>query len=1020
MLRAPSRLKGTCRLNTLRTPFEAPGPRWFTIAGHLAFLDALALELRRALEPAGPLALADALVLVPTRRAVRDLSQAFLRTADGPAALLPQIRTLGDLEEGEPPFEPGPLALDLPPAITPLRRRFELAELVVRHEARLGRSLDASGAMAMADALAGFLDGLYLEDRFDPGAVDSLVTDELAAHWRRSADLLAVATRSWPVRLAELGLIDASDRRVRLLRALAAQWETHPPARALIAAGSTGSAPATAELLRVIATAPLGCVVLPGLDLRLDDPAWDCLDDQHPQRTMKRLLQQAGVARQQVRPWPCAPNDAHARGEARTRVIAEALRPADVTHDWLMRIDALKAESDGKHDPIALGLEGLSIIEPLNEVEAAACAALLLRETLETPERTAALITPDMMLARRVAAQLSRWGLEADSSAGTALAALPAGVLAGLVCALAADPRDPVLWLAILKHPLVRLGREPEQLSKARRELERYGLRGPRPAHAAALQTRLGNHEQAWRLAEDLAEIADTLANLFEAADSSAPAAMVALATALERLGAGAAGSLGGLWAGSDGEALAALVASVIEEGESLPPVTALGFCELIAQLLTETTVRTGSAAHPRIRILGALEARMVRADRVILAGLEEGVWPRAAAIDPFLSRSMREALGLPSPERRIGLSAHDFAQAAAADEVVMITCQRRGSQPAVPSRWLWRLKTLARGAGVGIEHGAHALAWARALDAPLDSPPANLAAARRPAPTPPVELRPRELPVSQIETWVRDPYAIYARKILRLRPLDPPDAPVDARLRGTALHKAFERFAAVELALPESDAAVFETLLLEELDAAGMTGAALTRERLLARRLGVWAAAFERRRRQGARVLVETTGKLTFVVGGRDFTLTARPDRLETRENRAHVLDFKSGQPPTAAQMKVGLSPQLTLTAAIIAGGGFEDLGSPSIGELVYVQVTGRAPAGDEQVRAGADEAGAMAQAALDGLKRRVAAFDREDTPYLSRQAMQFIGSRSDYDHLARVYEWAVAAEDSGDGAPT
>ena len=428
--------------------------------------------------------------------------------------------------------------------------------------------------------------------------------------------------------------------------------------------------------------------------------------------------------------------------------------------------------------------------------------------------------------------------------------------------------------------------------------------------------------------------------------------------------------------------------------------------------------LRAGGASHPRLQILGVLEARLLRADRLILAGLEEGVWPQAAPIDPFLSRPMRERLGLPPPERRIGLSAHDFAQAACAGEVTLLHAERTGGAPAVQSRWLWRLQTLAAGAGLTLPGRPDVVAWARALDAPLADPPPSLRSAPRPAPTPPPSARPRRLAVTAVERWVRDPYGLYAREILKLRPLDRPDEPVEARARGVAFHAAFERFAREHPdVLPLEAEDLFAELLLEELRRAGMPRSRMTREEALAANVAPWVIDFERRRRPGARLIVERQGELTFPAPGGPFTLTAKADRIEARGAMGDILDFKTGQAPSSKQVESGLSPQLTLTAAILAAGGFPDLGCMTPGDLLYVRVSGGRVPGSEESRGGRDP-GALAAEALAGLKRRVASFDHPDTPYRSWTRPQFIGRfGGDYDHLARLWEWYVMGDEENGG---
>jgi ATP-dependent helicase/nuclease subunit B len=1023
---------------------ETGGPRWFNIPAQRPFLADLARGLLQGLAPRGPGALAEAVVLLPTRRAARDLAQAFLAASGGAAMLLPQVRALGDLDEGEPPFEAGDLVLDLPPAISPAHRRLELAGLVAAHGELLERRLDARSALELADALAAFLDAWQIEERDDPDAVDALVEGDLARHWLISAAFLKIATRAWPRRLDELGMMDVAARRVVLTRRLAERWRNRPPDHVMVAAGSTGSAPATADLLAAIAAAPLGAVVLPGLDADLAQSAWREVGEAHPQGTMKRLLERAGLDRGAVRTWP-ASAVVDAAGRWRRRLINEALRPPDATADWLAQIAALRAEAGQRapaaaaSDPIAQGLAGLTVITARTEEEAASAVALLLRETLETPGATAALVTPDDDLSRRVRARLTRWNIEADSSSGRPLSGAPAAVLAALLAHATAEPDegpDPVRLLAILKHPLARLGLAPSDLETARRALERHGLRGPRPdgwaALTARLQTaldrsrteaeppapRIGGLQAAIALAERARGVLAGVAGPW-ADDVAAPAAAaLALTRGLEALASGPAGGLGELWAGQAGEALGVVLAGLMEDGDVLPPVTRAGFADLLDGLLSRERVRPGGASHPRLRSLGVLEARMLRPDRLILAGLEEGVWPQAPPIDPFLSRPMRERLGLPPPERRIGLSAHDFAQAACAPEVVLVSCERRGGSPAVASRWLWRLRALAAGAGLELPGRPEVLEWARALDAPLADPPPSLRTALRPAPTPPVAARPRRLSVTAVERWVRDPYALYAREILRLRPLDRPDEPVEARARGIAIHAAFERFSHEHPGeLPPDPEAVFAALLREELRAAGMPAARMAREQALAANVAPWVIDFERRRRPGARLLTEAEGRMTFAAPAGEFTLTAKADRIEARGAVGDILDFKTGQAPSRRQVRSGVSPQLTLTGAILADGGFAEIGALTPGELLYVRVSGGRVPGTEEPRSDGDAAG-LAARTLEGLKRRVARFDHPATPYLSWAMPQFIGRYGgDYDHLARLWEWHVLGDGWSEG---
>ncbi len=1011
-------------------PFAGESPRWFAIPAHRPFLDDLAAGVLDWLGDRPPETLSDAVILLPNRRAARAFGAALATQSQGRPVLLPQVRPLGDLEEDEPPFSPGELGLDLPPAIAPLTRRFEMARMIVEDYLPGHPPLRA---LELADALGRFLDSCHIEEVEAPERVATLVPDDLAEHWQASAAFLGLAVEAWPKRLAAMGLVDASWRRTRLLRLLAERWAETPPTGPVIAAGSTGTVMAAADVLKAVANAPQGCVVLPGLDHDLAQAAWKEVDEPHPQGALKRLLERAEIERADVRPWfrPSIAPAEEAKGRARARLLNEALRPADATADWRTEIADLRAraaEAGQSADPVALGLEGLSVVACRAEEEAAQTIALLMRETLETPGKTCALVTPDLALGRRVAARLERWGIVADSSSGATLERMPVGTLVDLAARFMADPLNSQTLLGLLKAEALTL---PEATTTAVRALEKSALRGPAPRRWARIGQRLDKASQPRREGEVVSDhalaalagaaaLTERLRLLAEAAQ--APFAPEAPLDEAARALTALIESLFGVdvWSGPDGEAAAALLAQLIEGGDALGPIGGDAFAELVYALLRETTVRTGGATHPSLRILGAIEARLVRADRMILAGLEETVWPAAAPTDPFLSRPMRKALGLPPPERRVGQTAQDFVQAASNPEAILVHRERLGGQPAVQSRWLWRLRMLTGGAGgennkIRIDTACPALDIARALDAPTR--PARLA--RRPDPRPPVDRRPRKLPVTAIERWARDPYSVYAQYVLGLREMDRPGQSADALLRGQALHKAVERFVADwPDALPDDAETRLFTLLTDALTEHGFEDAAMAREVPLARNAARWLAGFELRRRARGiviRVEEEVTHQIPTPVGS--FTVTAKADRIEVSSTGASILDFKTGTPPTGKEVTSGLAPQLTLTGAILAEAGLAGIGPVESEELTYVRIIGRTVAGATRTVASGAEAAELSRQALERLTRAVHAFENPDRPYLSwtrPQKKASFGGR--YDRLARVWEWSVIGGDEGE----
>lgn len=973
-------------------------PTLFTIPPTAPFADQLAAGLldRHADDP---LDLGGVTVLLPNRRAVRALAHAFLRQTDGQALLLPAMRAIGDVDAEE--VDTGLVgglgdSLDLPPEIPPVARQLLLARQVARWAARAWpHAIEPAQAARLARELGRFLDRMQTEElSFD--ALDALVPGELATHWQKTLAFLKILVTHWPAVLAETGHMDGAARRGALLAAYGAALAENSPGRPVYAAGSTGSIPATAALLAVIARLPAGVVILPGLDRDMDAESWEALGETHPQFAMKRLLDTVGAAREEVTDWPHGAPAAPAK-RTRLRLLAEAMRPPETTDRW----PALARKPAGAQKRAT---EGVSLIACPGRREEAGIIALVMRETLETPGKRAALITPDRRLAAMVAAALGRWGLEVDDSAGRPLGLTPPAVFLRLLAEAAQDGLAPVPLLALLKHPLCAGGTARERVRGLARWLDKDVLRGPRPgAGFAALKAAARATSEWQRHAPNLARIEKALAGLVrligrrrtslaELVDAHLAAAEALAATEIEP---GAAR----LWAGEDGEALAGFVSELTEATRNAEALPGDAYPALFEALIADRVVRPRYGAHPRLAIWGPIEARLQQAEVVIMGGLNEGTWPAEAAADPWLSRPMTRALGLPTPERRIGQAAHDFCQAFGADEVVLTRAEKVDGTPSVPSRWLLRLQALAG----PLPGGRHPwLAWEAKLNAPE-----TVAPRPPPTPRPPVEARPRQLSVTGIEAWMRDPYAVYARYILKLRPLDRLDADPGAAERGTFVHRALEA-ALKDLTGP--GAPDLDSLLAHGRDA---FGPALERPAVAAfwwpRFEAIARWFFERQAdREAAPVGVEIKGKMPVPGITPEFTLTATADRIDRlADGRLEIIDYKTGQPPSAPQIAAGFAPQLPLEGMMAAGGAFDDLSAAEIAALTFWHLTGKygEPASKRAIKNVAEE---IAKAEK-GLARLITAFDKPETPYRSNPRPAFAGY-GDYDHLARVKEWRFA----------
>jgi len=986
-----------------------------------------------------------ALVFLPTRRAVRALGDAFVQHAieDGRGvALLPRMRPLADIDPEEPPFEPGELVGVVAPAMPSAQRRFDMARIVSRYHGRISElPLTPAGALGLADQLLSVMDDAAMDEVTLSGA-DKLedMRARAAEHYQNAAKLFEIVGTHWPQYLSEQNMMEPMARRVALLNALTDHWTESPPDYPVIIAGSTGTLKATARLMRCVARLKDSAIILPGLDPNLRGEVWDKVSDQHPQNSLKRLIATIGVELEQVDNW--SPLVDAENMSARRRVLSEALVPADSADDWPGRIATLRGETPG--DVFEKAFDGLSVIHAQSDEEEALTIALIMRDTLETQDATAALVTPDPALARRVKAKLRRWDVQVDYSQGEPLEETQLGAyLAGLL-RVTLDPENPVDLAFLAKHPLTQFGQEPGKLKRDWERLERKALRGPRKSFAA-LKRRFEaepsgdngavfnseKNREAFKNVSVFTEQAARLASL-DAVDAVTWAQ--ALAQLAEHLTAPPQeGGASQLWRGDAGEKAASIITSVMNHGASLGELSAEEFADLFSSLMRGKVVRPRYGMDPRLQVLGPLEARMLEADLVILGGLNETVWPAAPSIEPFLSYGMRRELGMSLPERRFGLQAHDFAELASNPKVILTRAAKSDSGPAVASRWLWRLSTLAKGA---LDEGAEAalappkpyLEWARALDFVKADDVKPVSA---PRPNPPIEARwpkpkGRELAVTRLTTLVRDPYAHYARTVLGLPVLDTLDAPIGALEMGIAVHDSLEAFAKTHKdSIDDNSQALIADMFAEKLAALGVAPEfiAAQRPRLdnMARKFCDWCAAS--RLSGWEQAGIEVTGTLTVDGTEGEFLFTAKSDRIDQRGANYQVVDYKTGLAPKDKIVKAGFDIQLPLQAAMLEAGGFENIKTETqhgeTEDLVYLSLRGHTQeAGASSIVKEDWTVERFINQAVETIEKLVDYFDDPGAIYHAQPRIQFSNEYGDYDHLSRRAEWAKAGGESEAGS--
>ncbi len=1033
----------------------------FTIPTGTAFLPALVRALLNGdlPQPGGskpdPIDLSGMTILLPTRRAERALADTCLSISGRSAMLLPRIRTIAGPDEDSLllgaaaalEFGPGEAALELPPAIGKTERLLLLTQLVRQwSEASRRSDSDPTGelgirsagartpaqAASMARELASLMDLVEREGR-DLNGITEIVPSNLSEHWHETLKFLEIITHNWPKVLREMGFLSPWDRQNRLLAAEAQRLRQTPPAGPVIVAGVTGSIPATVDLMQAVAGLEQGAIVLPGLDLGLDDESWDSIAPGHPEHPdfgFKGLLCSLGVSRSDVR--PVAGSTPSAVLSARSRFVSESMRPTETTTSWHGWVE--KADKDA----IADGLADVSLIEAANPQEEAEAIALIMREVAEHHDKTAALVTPDRLLARRVAIRLEAWGIRVDDSAGRPFAKTVPGAFLEVVIDAVARNFAPVPTMALLKHPLARFGLSARDARFAARSLELAvfrttyigdGLQGIAVALDRAKQEADSGErrdaavqrlwDEDWERAHDLLRrLEEATAPLVEAINDQRTWPLrelaqrhIAVSEAASRLTEEEteAGIAERLYSGEAGKAASGFFSDLLASAASSFEITGVYYPDLYRNLIsTLPTVIPRVPKHPRLSIWGPMESQLLSADTVILGSLNEATWPDSTDPGPWLNRPMRAELGLPAPEEDIGREARGFVSLLGADTVYLTRAKKVDGVPSVPSRWLMRISALLGGLELqaAFQPPRPWLEWARSRDSFEAVPPP-----KPPAPCPPVDARPRRISASAVERWIANPYAIYASEILNLKVLPKLGAEPDAALRGKILHEAMSRFAQEHpVMLPTDITDKLTATALEILDthASHRRIAAFWLPRFV--RFAQWFASTEAERREGLdRTLAEVAGSISFLAPAGVFTVTARADRLDVGPAGLVITDYKTGKPPKPKAVVSGQRPQLPLEAAIGISGGFVGLPALPIADLRYIEASGGEPPGDQQTIKVFDVAD-LAERVLGGVKELVARFDDPNTPYAAARRAGFSYDYDDYAHLARVLEWSQA----------
>ncbi len=917
------------------------------------------LILSRGLEP---FEIAQTQIILPTRRACRTVKERFIQKSGNKPLLLPRLTPLYDLDFLDESVTP--------PSIGQAERVLLLARLC-RAKPNINT---AEKAVQVALGLSQLLDEFYQYET-DLSKLEDLVPEQaFATHWHETIQFLDIIRSVWPQILAERGQIDEMDRRIRLIRAFTKKVPfIQTP---IIAAGLDGAIPAVIDLIKALSLNDKNMILLNGLNKKLTKEDWQKIPPQHYQYPIKKLLDALNITPAEV----LTLSDFYQPQEP---LIHEALKPADQTDEWRQ-----------SHFETNV-LSAVTRIDCNTPVDEALTIATLMRGVLETPGKTAALVTSDRTLSRRVILEMKRWGVTLDDSAGTPLHHTDVGVFLSLIADLGgANGSGPAL-LSLCKHPLSADGVFPALFRSKIREAEK--------------DARQKNERLFFNAKTNFNEFIQLFKDKKEVPFNTILQAHLTLAEQLaetpdhpghERL-----------WNAEGGAEAFTFLTELLDKAPLMGNIDPASYPALITLFLSGQMVRPKYGMHPRLEILGPIESRLSHPDVCFIGGLNEGVFPAIPETGPWINRPMRHILNMPPLESQIGAAGLDFAHCFCASEVYVTRALKADGSPTIPSRFLSRIEAVLQASD--IQWTPKKATLARVLDKP-EKPDIPV----RPSPKPPVSARPRKLSVTKVELWRRNPYAIYARYILNLYPLEELEKQVKPKMYGSALHAAFETF------LRENPKSTDADLLYQ-------TGLTFLREYGFSETdIAFYAPQFKKiasffvaqhamRLPFIDKTLIEAEGTLTFDLPAGTFTLTGKADRIDIQQNgTAEIIDYKTGSVPSMAEVAAGYAPQLPLEGLLLASGGFENVRIPKAADInfSYWKISGKEQAGavttlpGQRSKKTSEE---LINEAKQGVVGLVQLFDRQETPYECNPVAAKAPRYDDYAHLARAKEWAQATNE-------
>lgn len=812
-------------------------------------------------------------IILPTKRSCRKLAQTFFHISEKKACFLPRIYPLQDIELSyllEQVFSCN-ITEDQPNLLEHLRKKIapEMLEMSILQ------------GLCGANGLANHLYSLFYEiQKHQLGNIIEKIQHHYSDHLDQIIELLKFIIEALPQKLHKLGLIDKASYVNEISMILAITWEKYPPKYPVIIAGIDGETASDRALLKVVNEMRNGYVVLHNIDKSLPNAEWQEISHEHPQYQLKSLIDLCRVGREEIYSWHNIVN---------------------VKHN-----DIFFSKSFSRNFSNCAPPQDLTIIETETPQQELQFITQLCVDKLICGNESVLIVTQNELLIEKLTYMLLAHNVIPDCSIGNSALKCDEMIFLQLIMRTIFEHFSPISLLALLKHDLCKIAQK-----EVVQQFEISHLRGIN-SYKNLQELIAATDEEIKQILQLILEHSRKLEEIMSQKTTDFGDILSTHLELAERLSANS------LWQHERGVELRELLLELSRNAHHIGKIAPISYLAIMRDMLSKAKFRTSKTYNPRLIIITPKESQLLCADNVILADLNENSWPQKSSSNIFLNDILMQSLGFENSEIETGRNAAKFYNLLHNKNIYLTRSKTSKNIITTSSRWLLRIKLLLQKIAY---HEQPALNLSPEIldiiELPLTSP------------TPPVEFRLKSLSVTQVEKLIRNPYDIYASKILRLYELEPINKDPENLDYGNLIHEAIHHFT-LHYKPPTEPYKFFMDFILQK-------GRDLFYKPAIR---NVWLPKIEKIARwfieyhldnMSCKLLPETELQAKFG----DFTLKARLDRMEVREgNCVTILDYKTGKLPGKKDIADLVSIQLPLEALLAQKNGY------IVTKLLYLQL--------------------------------------------------------------------------------